>query len=251
MNWKVLLTRWIIAGSLLLALLTKSIDAKAVVTESRFSELATLPATTGVAQNTTRDYINIAKLWVKKYFPEYESYFNDIFLEISNIWWYELYLLNKKIGVDLDLSWDLLSNEKEIITVILVSLEMIIGKDNFKNWIWLSEDGNILIVAKDIRDDFIRTYSRMKEHLDNFLKEIEAVKTKGNSTNETTNEFITIIEKYMDLLKGFFLNYGYLKKSTGYQELVKEYIEMLKRTDRKPSQIWQRYIDAYNMIKKQ
>lgn len=77
----------------------------------------------------------------------------------------------------------------------------------------------------------------MKEHLDNFLKEIEAVKTKGNSTNETTNEFITIIEKYMDRLRDFFLNYGYLKKSTGYQELVKEYIEMLKRTDRKPSQI--------------
>ena len=126
---------------------------------------------------------------------------------------------------------------------------MILWKENFKNRIWLSEDGYILIVANDIKNWFLKTYSKQEKNIENFQKEIESIKSKGNTINEISNEFITISEKYMDLLKDFLINYGYLKKSTGYQERVKEYIEMLKRMNRKPSQIWQRYIDEYNKIK--
>ena len=122
MNWKVLLTRWIIAGSLLLALLTKSIDAKAVVTESRFSELATLPATTGVAQSSTPDYIAQAQAGLKKYYPQYEDFFKGIFSSIDK-WSYEEYIIKKEIRRSLTVSWELLKNDKEVTKYIEIILK--------------------------------------------------------------------------------------------------------------------------------
>ena len=209
------------------------------------------PMTENVEQDNNTDYLKIAEAWVKKYYPQYENYFKEIINKLKWLWWYEEYLINKEIKKKLIISWELLSNEKEIITSILESLEMIAWKENFKIKTWITEDEYVRIIAKDIRDWFFRTHQRQEKNLKDFQKEIEAVKIKGKTTtlNEISNEYITIFEKYMNLLKDFLLNYGYLKESTTYQELVKEYIEMLKRTDRKPSQIWQRYINEYNKIK--
>ena len=67
----------------MIVLLTKSIDAKAAVTESRFSELATPPTMTGVAQSSIPDYIAQAQAAVKKYYPQYEEYFKGIFRDIT------------------------------------------------------------------------------------------------------------------------------------------------------------------------
>ena len=244
----------IVAAAIALTLSGQPAEAKTFEKQEFPTEMVTnapweiSPMTENVEQDSNTDYLKIAEAWVKKYYPQYENYFKEIINKIKRLW-YEKYLINKEIKKELIVSWELLSNEKEIITTILESLEMIDWKENFRIRTWISEDE--YIIAKDIRDWFTRTYLRQEKNLDNFTKEIKALKTKEStsSINSISNEFITISEKYMDLLKDFLLNYGYLKESTGYQEWVKEYIEMLKRTDRKPSQIWQRYINEYNKIK--
>ena len=253
MNWKVLLTRWIIAGSLLLALLIKSIDAKAAVTESRFSELATLPATTGVAQSSTPDYIAQAQAGVKKYYPQYENFFKGIFSSI-NKWSYEEYIINKEIRRSLTVSWELLKSDKEIVTMILVSLEKIgCNNDSFRNQIWIIEESDINNLSNDIYKAFYRKYIKFGKNIKAFEAEFENIKKimVNDWAEKAWTEYITISEKYMPLLKEWLLDYGNLKKSKDLQGWIETYMLMLKNTNKKPSEIGQKYIDEYNKIKKQ
>ena len=52
----------------------------------------------------------------------------------------------------------------------------------------------------------------------------------------------------MQLLKGYFIDYGLIKKSKEIQDWVKIYIETLQEIGRTPNQIGQKYIDEYNKI---
>jgi hypothetical protein len=60
-----------------------------------------------------------------------------------------------------------------------------------------------------------------------------------------------LFEKYMPLFKEWLLDYGYLRENKSLQLLVETYVETLTKTGKKPSEIGQKYIDAYNKIKKQ
>ena len=60
-----------------------------------------------------------------------------------------------------------------------------------------------------------------------------------------------LCEKYMPLFKEWLLDYGYLRENKSLQSLVETYVETLTKTGKKPSEIGQKYIDAYNKIKKQ
>ena len=211
------------------------------------------PMTQSIMQSSTPDYIAQAKAGVKKYYPEYESHFKNIFLEIKRLWWYEEYLINKEIEKNLVLSWDLLSNEKDIVTTILISLENITWNENFKNKKWISEDDDIWEIAKDIKDGFFKNYLKQRKYIENFQNDIKDINSKIWKVwqNEIWNEYISLSEKYMPLLKDFLLNYGFLHESKETQEWIENYIEALSMINRPPSQSGKQYIDAYNKIKKQ
>ena len=202
---------------------------------------------------STPDYIAQAQAAVKKYYPKYENYFNEVFKRIS-IGWYEEYLINEEIKEDLNISRELLNDEKEIITTILISLEKItLDKETFKNNIWISDDDDTNFIAIEIYEWFYNKYNKYSKDLENYIKEFSNLKTKMNNwwINWIWNEYITLSEKYMVLLKEWLLEYGYLIKSKEFQGWIKTYKEMLNNTNKKPSEIGQKYIDAYNKIKKQ
>ena len=204
-----------------------------------------------ITQSSTPDYIAQAQAGVKKYYPQYENYFNNILNDIKE-WSYEEYLINKEIKKNLIVSWDLLDNDKEIITTILMGLEKILGKDLFRTQIWINQDSDIYSIANDIEEDFFNKYSKFSNNLKNFGIEFKNLTKKMDSywAEKAWTEYITISEKYMSLLKEWLLDYGHLKKSKDLQGWIETYTEMLKNANKKPSEIGQKYIDAYNKIKK-
>ncbi len=216
-----------------------SVEAKAYVTEIN-------------QQSNTPDYYSIAEAGVKKYYPEYEEYFKGIIKDIKWLWDYEQYLFNKETNRNLLNAWGLLKNEKEIITTVLISIEKVNWKEDFKKGIWISEDSNINDVSNDIIEWFFRKHERIINGLHKFEEEITNLTQKNNSQwmSSLWDEYITICEKYMWLLKDLFIVYGNIRKSKAAQEWVKQYIETLQETGRTPNQIGQKYIDEYNKINK-
>lgn len=209
------------------------------------------PMTENVEQTNIPDYYNTALKWVWKYYPEYEEYFKEIIKWIKWMWKYEEFLFNKEINKNLVISWGLLKNEKEIVTTILISLEKANWKKDFKSKIWTTEDSYINKISNDIIDWFIKKHERTRKNLDNYEKEIKNLIKESNTqwTLSLWEGFITISEKYMQLLKDLFIDAGLIKESKDVQNWIKIYIETLKETGKKPSQIWQKYIDEYNKVK--
>jgi len=216
-----------------------SVEAKAYVTEIN-------------QQSNVPDYISQAEVGVKKYYPEYEEYFKGIIKDIKWLWDYEQYLFNKETNRNLLNAWGLLKNEKEIITTVLISIEKVNWKEDFKKGIWISEDSNINDVSNDIIEWFFRKHERIINGLHKFEEEITNLTQKNNSQwmSSLWDEYITICEKYMWLLKDLYIVYGNIRKSKAAQEWVKQYIETLQETGRTPNQIGQKYIDEYNKINK-
>jgi len=208
------------------------------------------PMTENVEQTNIPDYYNKALNWVRKYYPEYEEYFKGIINQIKWSWKYEEYLFNKEIDKNLVISWGLLKNEKEVITTILISLEKSVWKKNLKTKYWISEDSNINEISNDIIDWYYRKHERIIKNLKNFEQEIDNLIKKGeNQWIDIWIEYISISEKYMQLLKDLYIEFGEIKKSRVAQNRVKQYIETLDKTGKKPNQIWQKYIDEYNKVK--
>lgn len=207
------------------------------------------PRTQNVEQTNVPDYISQAEAGVKKYYPEYEEYFKEI-IKIIRSKKYEAYILNDEIDVNITISWDLLENEKETIATLLISLEKVVWKRTFKSKIWISDNSDINDISNDITKWFKERYKKTIENLDNFEKEILTLTQKDNSHWKSSfwDEYITTSEKYMQLLKDLYIEFGQIRKSKYAQEWVKQYIETLQETGRTPSKIGQKYIDEYNKI---
>lgn len=209
------------------------------------------PMTENIEQTNNTNYIKIAKIEIRKYYPNYEEYFKNIFNSIK-IWSYEEYIINKEINRSLKATWELLKSDKDIITMILISLEKIVSNiDNFREKIWINKENDINILSDNIHKAFYRKYSKYIKNLENFGIEINNLTEKmGNYWIEKVwDEYITLSEKYMTIFKERLLDYGYLKEGKSIQEWIKKYIEILDKNNRKPSQIWQKYINEYNKIK--
>lgn len=210
------------------------------------------PMTENVEQNSVPNYVNQAQIAVKKYYPQYEEYFKDIINKIQNIWWYGNYLLNKEIKKQIWISWWLLTNEKDISTTILISFENIIWKQDFKKNIWITNNDNKYFVAKNITERFYNNYEKQIKNIKNFERDFSIMSTKVETKwiDEIENEYIELSEKYMPLLKDRLISYWELSKSKEIQKWIELYINIIKRGAKNPSQIWQKYIDEYNKIKK-
>ena len=207
------------------------------------------PRTQTVEQTNVPDYISQAEAGVKKYYPQYEEYFKGIIKEIKLFWDYEKYLLNKEIKKSLILLWEWL-DENEIITSILIWFENIADKEEFKVKKWISKNDIKYKIWEQISEWFYNVYTIESKNIEGFKKEIELLNWKSESIwiNEIENEYIQISEKYMQLLKNWLLNYWELRRTKGAQNWIKWYIEMIKRSNRTPNKIGQRYIDEYNKI---
>jgi len=252
MNWKVLLTRWIIAGSLLLALLTKSIDAKAAITESRFSELATPPTMMGVAQSSIPDYIAQAKAAVKKYYPQYENYFNSIFEELKVLEQEDKNFFNKIIHKDLDLFSIDIKTEKDKWTTILIFLEKFELKKSFQEakdvqiidqsqWYDLRES-----IACEIEDE-INKFMIEKEQKLNYINwiiyEIDKRVDKLLKNEISRNEK----EEMIDLIEALFLLTADTEEiRKNLDPVIKLYIDLTKEINRNPNELWKKFIREYN-----
>ena len=216
-----------------------------------FLTLSLLPITAQTnTQQSTPDYYSIAEAGVKKYYPNQSQYFEKIFSDIKNLWWYERYLLNEEIRITIGLEW--LTNEKEITTTILISVEILSWQDVFIINSRIPRDDMKYKLWKEIANWFINSYSKQKRNVENFVKEIKVLNTKTNKEwiNNNLNDIIQFCEKYMPLLKDWLLNYWELYDYDLAQDWIETYINAIKMANKKPSQIGQRYIDEYNKINK-
>lgn len=208
------------------------------------------PMTENVEQSSVPDYYNKALNWVRKYYPEYEEYFKEIIKWIKWMWKYEEYIFNKEMNKNIEISSNILGNEKEIITTILISLEKAKWKDFFETKIWITEDSDINYISNRILKWFIEKYEKTRKNLDNFEQEINNLTKKWKTEwIDIWNEYIAISEKYMRLLRDLYIEFWQIRNSREAQNRVNQYIETLKETGKKPNQIWQKYIDEYNKIK--
>ena len=255
-SWSGMLKK-IVAWAIALTLSGQPAEAKTFEKQEFPTEMITnvpweiSPMTENVEQASVPNYINQAQTWVKKYYPQYEEYFKNIFNNIEK-WSYEEYIVNKEIKRNLTVSWELLKSDKEIKTMILISLEKIVyNKDNFRDKIWITELNDVNVLSNNVYKAFYRKYLKFWENIKNFEIELNNLKQKIsiNWINKVWEEYISISEKYMQLFNERLLEYGHLKKSKDLQDWIKTYIEILDKTNRKPNQIWQKYIIEYNKIK--
>lgn len=248
----------IVATAIALTLLGQPAEAKTYNKQEFPTEMVAnvpwtvSPMTENVEQSSIPNYINQAQAAVRKYYPQYEEYFKDIINKIQNIWWYGNYLLNKEIKKQIWISWWLLTNEKDISTTILISFESIIWKQDLKKNIWITNNDNKYFVAKNITERFYNNYEKQIKNIKNFERDFSIMSTKVETKwiDEIENEYIELSEKYMPLLKDRLISYWELSKSKEIQKWIELYINIIKRGAKNPSQIWQKYIDEYNKIKK-
>ena len=113
------------------------------------------PMTENVEQTSVPNYINQAKNWVRKYYPQYEEYFNQIFTKISWLKAHSHNLINSKIDENFDLFDEELTSEKDKITTILLVLEkIIIWKNQLERSIsWNIKGRGLIEIAEGISDD--------------------------------------------------------------------------------------------------
>ena len=87
--------------------------------------LATLP-TDSQTQQSIPDYVGQAPADVHKYYPQYEEYFDPIFMIFSQANKDEISIINKKIYENFDIFSEELQNNKDKIATILITLENLI-----------------------------------------------------------------------------------------------------------------------------
>ena len=83
------------------------------------------PRTQNVEQTNVPDYISQAKIAVKKYYPQYEEYFETIFSEINGLDKCIIDVINEKIHENLKIHSEDLKTDKDKQTTILMIAERI------------------------------------------------------------------------------------------------------------------------------
>ena len=230
--------------------------------------LMAIAMTTGFAQ-TTPDYVQKAKAGLTQYYPHFKNYFEPIFGKIMGLKENSRNLINSKIHENFDTFADEISSDKDKNAVVLLVLEEFVGGDQFKKSavfdvtnedirIGVADEINYdlkLIIKKELRDsrkeledsrmgleDSRRILAIVKER-NTKLKEI--INTLNNSTNnkEITEKIAIQIEDYYKLFE-----VSDIKDDTGIQKIIKQYINLNKQINRRPSAIGQKFIDEYNRI---
>ena len=214
--------------------------------------LATLPAS---AQSSTPDYIAQAQTGVKKYYPEYEEYFNPIFTRTFKLSISSQNIINTKIHENFDLFDEELPTEKDKVTTILLVLEKVIsGQDQLSRSIEKTTKGKDLIeIAEEISND---ANQQARADRDQVQQETNLLRKRNDKTEEIINLMKSnekskeTIGKIVDKMEEYFTLFDIkeIKTNNGLQEMIKQYINLTKQINRAPSNIGKSFIDEYNKL---
>ena len=116
------------------------------------------PMTENVEQATLPNYIKQAENWVRKYYPQYENYFKPVFTEIYTLSKSTQNIINKKVQENFELFEEELTNEKDRITTILLTLEKIFSWQNqlSQDLKWNAKGRGLIEIADEISNDAIQ-----------------------------------------------------------------------------------------------
>lgn len=218
--------------------------------------------TTGFAQ-TTPDYVQKAKAGLTQYYPQFKDYFEPIFKS-----YYEKIssstrnIVNNKIQENLEIFEEEIATDRDKCATILTSLDILMGEKNFRNSKKQidSKEGEYAInevaseIAGDINNQMKKEIQKVREETQKVQEETQKLRDRNeimrdiinimnNSTKsrETTEKIVIKIDEYFGLF-----DVSEIKGNSGLQKVIKEYINLNKQINRRPSAIGQKFIDEYN-----
>ena len=227
--------------------------------------------TTGFAQSSTPDYIQKAKVGLTQYYPQFKDYFEPIFARTFKLSTSSQNIINTKIHENFDLFDEELPTEKDKVTTILLVLENVIsGQDQLSKSINNTAKGKGLIeIAEEISNDANKQARAETEQAraeteqaradreknqqrialiqerNNKLNEIKEVINSNGISKETIGKIADKIEEYFTLFE-----IEETQNNIGLQTILKQYINITKQINRRPSALGQKFIDEYNRITK-
>ena len=219
---------------------------------------------TGFAQSSTPDYIQKAKVGLTQYYPQFKDYFEPIFARTFKLSTSSQNIINTKIHENFDLFDEELPTEKDKVTTILLVLENVIsGQDQLSKSINNTAKGKGLIeIAEEISNDANKQARAETEQAradreknqqrialiqerNNKLNEIKEVINSNGISKETIGKIADKIEEYFTLFE-----IEETQNNIGLQTILKQYINITKQINRRPSPLGQKFIDEYNRITK-
>ena len=211
------------------------------------------PRTQNVEQTNVPDYISQAKAAVKKYYPQYEEYFNKIFTRANRLSISSQNLVNKKIDENFDSFEEELTSEKDKITTILLVLEKVISNQNQLSKTINNKD--LIEIATEISNDINQ---QARADRDQAIQETNLIKRRTNKLNEIINYINSneinketmgrIVDKMEEYFTLFEVNE--VKEEQWLQKIINHYINCTKQINRTPSNTGKKFIDEYNKINK-
>ncbi len=257
----------LIATSLLFALWSQPAESKTVEKNMNKIEMTTdkaaSPMIENVEQQSTPDYISQAEAWLKKYYPQYANYFKTTLETIGTMPASIKKKINEIIEENFEIFEDDITTEKDRITTILMFYEHYLWNSYFSN------QNDVKIISKELWYDV--RFSAAKEISQWLIKnagkryheilqiELEALneskaqnekRKKWDKSPETIQwDLEKTLTIRMKLFEKNLFERSDLKNLKPIIEDIKNYEEIFKITWKKPSPIWQKFIDEYNKIK--
>ena len=257
----------LIATSLLFALWSQPAESKTVEKNMNKIEMTTdkaaSPMVENVEQQSTPDYIGQAETWVKKYYPQYADYFKSTLETIGTIPKNIKNKINELIEENFEIFEDDITTEKDRITTILMFYE---------NYLWnsyFSNQNDVKIISKELWYDVRfsaakeisqwlikykwKDYQEINKIKLEILNEKKAQNEKREKWDNSPETMKWDVEKTLNIRMKLFeknlINRNDLKYFETIIQDIKNYKELCKITWKKPSPIWQKFIDEYNKIK--
>ena len=232
----------LIATTFLFILWTASAEAHSVEAKAYVTEIN--------QQSNVPDYISQAKVAVKKYYPQYEVYFETILNSIKRIEKEYIDLLNKEIHKNLIIFTEELKTEKDINTTVLMVIEKLIWGNTFCNakdiiiidknewydlreWIaWeIISDINVTL-SKKLKNQYILMNQQQE-----LTKRVSELYKKEHLTKSEIIELLNIIEElYIITEKINNFDHNKIKKIFSFYE------SMTKELWRQPNETWKKII---------
>ena len=204
------------------------------------------PRTQNVEQTNVPDYISQAKIAVKKYYPQYEEYFETIFSEINGLDKCIIDVINEKIHENLKIHSEDLKTDKDKQTTILMIAERITWKNKFQTasdvininpeeWYdpreWIAER-----ITRLIKKHITKQLNIMKKKQD-IINRIDLLKNKDYLTKQENEELLKIIEDYFILIEG-----TEEIKDRRIIVILRTYVTRCREIWKEPNEIWKRII---------
>lgn len=257
----------LIATSLLFALWSQPAESKTVEKNMNKIEMATdkaaSPMIENIEQQSTPDYINQAEAWVKKYYPQYTNYFKSTLETIGTIPENIKNKINELIDESFEIFEDDITTEKDRITTILMFYENYLWNSYFPN------QNDVKVISKELWYDVRfsaakeisqwlikykwKDYQEINKIKLEILNEKKAQNEKREKWDNSPETMKWDVEKTLNIRMKLFekdlINRSDLKYFETIIQDIKNYKELCKITWKKPSPIWQKFIDEYNKIK--